>query len=336
MSIAAGPPPIPGKVLDPPPKSTPDKVRELDAKSGAVGTGVGVGFRAYTRFLHAKASLLAAGTTYYLFLAMFSIVAFAYGLAAMLGSEQLADYVTEAVAEAFPGLLGEDGLSAAQMQATGQAASIIGLIGLVYAGGGGVNAAAQSLHLIYGAPKDPRNFVFVRVRALGWLALVGPLILLSFVASTFTSDVTNQVLDRLGVEWSGFGVMLRLVSAVLTLVANYAITYILLANLGGIRPAKRAVVIGSLVGAVVFELLKLLMATLITFTIDKPQYGAMTAPIGILFVLYLQSLTLYALASLTAGIADKDVPLDALAAAPEAPGPPETSGGDGTAAAAKA
>lgn len=335
MSIAAAPPPIPGKVLDPPPKATPDKVKELDAKTGAVGTGVGVGFRAFSRFSHAKASLLAAGTTYYLFLAMFSIVAFAYGLAAMLGSEQLADYITEAVSEAFPGLLGEDGLSAAQMQATGQAASIIGLIGLVYAGGGGVNAAVQSLHLIYGAPKDPRNFVLARVRALGWLALVGPLILLSFVASTFASDVTNQLLDRLGVEWSGFGVILRLVSAVLTLVANYAITYILLANLGGIRPARRALVIGSLVGAVVFELLKLLMATLIAFTIDKPQYGAMTAPIGILFVLYLQSLTLYALASLTAGIAEKDVPLDELAPASEAPKPPATSGGSGTSSAAK-
>lgn len=315
MSIAAAPPPIPGKVLDPPPKVTPAKVVALDAKSGVVGTGVGVGFRAFTRFSHAKATLLAAGTTYYLFLAMFSIIAFAYGVAAMVGSEQLSTYVTEAVGEAFPGLLGGDGMTAAQMQATGQASSIIGLVGLIYAGGGGVSAAVQSMHLIYGAPKDPRNFVLARVRALGWLLLVGPLILLSFVASTFASDVTHQVLARLGVDWAGYGLALRVVSAVLTLVANFAITYILLANFGGIRPARRALVIGAGVGAFVFEILKYLMATLIAFTINKPQYGAFTAPIGILFVLYLQCLTLFALASLTAGIAEKDVPLAAPAPA---------------------
>ena len=56
----------------------------------------------------------------------------------------------------------------------------------------------------------------------------------------------------------------------------------------------------------------MLMSQLIAFTIAKPQYGALAAPIGILFVLYLQCLVLYLSASLTAGIAERDVPLVAL------------------------
>jgi uncharacterized BrkB/YihY/UPF0761 family membrane protein len=58
------------------------------------------------------------------------------------------------------------------------------------------------------------------------------------------------------------------------------------------------------VGAVVIEVLKQLMALLVGFVIDKPQYAALAAPIGIMFVLYLQSSALYAVASLTAALAE--------------------------------
>ena len=61
-------------------------------------------------------------------------------------------------------------------------------------------------------------------------------------------------------------------------------------------------------GAVVIEVLKQVMALLVGFVIDKPQYGALAAPIGIMFVLYLQSSALYAVASLTAALAETRVP----------------------------
>lgn len=312
MAITTVPPPIPGKSIDPPPKQAPDKVKELDAQDGAVGTSVGVGFRAYTRFAHAKATLLAAGTTYYLFLAMFSVIAFGYGLTAALGADQIASYMTEAIGEAFPGLLGDEGIDAAQLQSVGQTTSIVGLIGLLYGGTGGVIAAQRSIHQVYGAPKDSRNLVVARLRALGWLVVIGPLIMLSFVATSFTSNVSDAVLDALGIDVSGAGILLPIAAFALTLGVNYLIVYLLLANLGGIRPSKRSLVIGSAVGAVVIEILKTAMGLLISFTIDKPQYGALAAPIGILFVLFLQSLTVYACAALTAGIAEKDVPLEVL------------------------
>ena len=313
VAVSTAPPPIPGDPIDPPPKQTPAKIKELDAKSGSLSAGVGVGFRAYNRFSQSKAPLLAAGTTYYLFLAMFSILAFGYGLAAILGTDEMAAYMTEAIGNAFPGLLGDKGINPSQLRAIGQATSLVGLIGLVYGGGGAVGAAMQSIHLIYGAPADPRNFLLAKVRQLLWLAAIGPLILLSFAASAFTADASDKVLSTIGINNAGTGIVLRVVTLLLTLLVNFAIVYLLLSHFGGIRPPRHALVVGSATGAVVFEVLKLLMAGLIRFTVDKPQYGALAAPIGILFVLFLQCLTLYLMASLTAGVADKDVPLEALA-----------------------
>ncbi len=312
MPLMTIPPPIPGEGIDPPPKPAPERIRSLDSRPGATGVVVGVAFRALNRFSHAKASLLAAGTTYYLFLAMFSILAFSYGLTASLGAERVAAYVTEAVAEAFPGLLGEDGIDPARLREVGQTMSVVGAVGLLYGGTGAVIAARRSLHLLYGAPKDPRNIVVARVQALGWLVAVGPLILLSFVASSVTAQLSDTILDALGVQWRGPSVALTIVSVLLTLVVNFGIVYLLIGNLGGIRPERGALRIAAAVGAFVIEILKLVMALLVSMTIDKPQYGAFAAPIGVLFVLYLQSMALYGAAALAAGVAERDVPLDVL------------------------
>jgi len=312
MAIMTTPPPIPGTPLDPPPKAAPDKVRELEAREGAVGTGVGIGYRAFARFSQAKATLLAAGTTYYMFLAMFSVIAFGYGIAATVGADAISSYLTEAISNAFPGLLGDEGIDPDTLRTAGQTVGVIGLLGLLYGGGGAANAAFQSVHLIYGAPKDSRNFVVARLRGVVWLVAIGPLILLSFVASSFTADLSDRVFDALGVDWQGPGLVLSVASLALALAVNYLIVYLVLGNFGGIRPPAGARKVGALVGAVVIEILKTFMTLLISFTVDRPQYGALAAPIGILLVLFLLSVALYASAALTAGVADRDVPLDLL------------------------
>ena len=314
MAITTTLPPIPGEPIDPPPKATPDAVHKLDSKDGAVGASVGVGYRAYLRFSLSNASLLAGGTTYYLFLAMFSIIAFGYGVAAWLGADQIASYLTEAIGEAFPGLLGDEGIDPETLRSVGQTTGIIGLIGLLYGGGGSVVAAKRSLHLVFGAPKDARNYIVARLIGLLWLLALGPMILLSFVASSFTSDLATGVFETVGIEWQGPGWLLNVAAVALTLALNFAVIYLLLSYLGGIRPSRRARAIGAGVGAVITEVLKTAMAFPVGYTIDQPEYGALAAPIGILFVLYLLSMALYGSAALTAGVADKDVPLELLEA----------------------
>ena len=121
--------------------------------------------RATSRFTDSRATLLAAGTTYYLFLALFSALTLAYGLTAALGADRLSAYITEALSEAFPGLVGGSGIDPNQLQSIGQTTSIIGAVGLLYGATGAVLGASRSIHVVYGAPSNTRNFVWVRLWA---------------------------------------------------------------------------------------------------------------------------------------------------------------------------
>ena len=60
MSVSITPPPIPGTIIDPPPKSTPSKVQEVDERSGAVGVVFGVGYRFEAEPLTPEAERLVA------------------------------------------------------------------------------------------------------------------------------------------------------------------------------------------------------------------------------------------------------------------------------------
>jgi membrane protein len=301
-------PPIPGEIVDPPARELPERVRRFQSRSGPVGTGVSIGMGTSTRFTHSRATLLAAGTTYYLFLALFSVLALAYGLTAALGAEQLSRYVTEALSEAFPGVVGESGIDPEQLRNTAQVTSIVSAVGLLYGATGAVLAASRSLHAVYGAPKNTRNFIHVRLWALGWLLLLAPLVLLSFVSASFTADLSNRLLGVLGLNLGGPALLRGAVAALLmTMLLNFLVMYLMLGRLGGIRPPRAAHIVGAAAGAVIIEVLKQVMALLLGFVIDRPQYGALAAPIGIMFVLYLQSSALYAAASLTAALAESAV-----------------------------
>lgn len=323
MGAIAVPPPIPGEPIDPPPRDVPGLVQKLDEQDGAASSVVGVGYRAMQRFSYAKAGLLAAGTTYYLFLAMFSIMALAYGVVAILGADQLASYLTDSLSEAFPGLVGENGVDPDQLKAVGRATSVVGLVALLWAGGGAMVAASGSLRQIYGAAPDPRSFLRARLRLLAWMILLLPLLAASYAASTGVATYAGPVLDWIGLDSTPGRVLLVVLTLALALAVDYVILYLLLSHLGGIRPEERSRRVGALAGAAVIEVLKYFMAVIIGFSVDKPQYGALAAPIGILLVLYLQCMATYGAAALTAGIAERDVALRELtpAAAIEQVGP---------------
>lgn len=302
--------PIPGRKLNPAPESPPERLRRLDGMQGAPGVAAGVGYRAFRRFSVARATLLAAGTTYYVFLALFSLVALGYGLAALFGADQIANYLTTALSEAFPGLIGENGIDPDLLRSIGQTAGLIGLATMLYSGGGAMAAMSGSIHLVYGAALDPRSFVNRRIRLLGWLLIVGPLIVASLVAGIATQNFSSNVLEWFGWEGTRNQVVVRVAAVAATLVLDFLVVFVLLGWLGGIRPPRRALMIGSVMGAVAFQLLRVVMGLVLQVSAEKPQYGTLTLPIGILLVLYLNTLALFASAALTAGVAERSVPLD--------------------------
>lgn len=300
MSTTAAPPPIPGEHIDPPLKSPAAALRKVEERSEVAG----VGFRLFMRFTFARAALLSAGTAYYLFLSLFAIITLVFGVTARFGAERVTAAVTNALDTAFPGLTGDGGLDPAVLAQVGASMSIVGLLVLLYSGSGAMVAASDSIHQIYGAPKDGRNYVLLRLRLLGWLLLLAPLALISFAASLLVGTLTEPILDFLGSTSPSAQVLLHLGTGVAGLLLDFVILYLMLGHLGGIRPARRARLIGAGCGAVAIELLKLLTATIVSWSISKPQYGAFAVPITILLILYLLTVATYLAAALTAAVAE--------------------------------
>lgn len=300
MSMAA-PPPIPGEPVDPPPRSAG---ATFDAIQGRTRAG-GVAYRAVLRFTGSHGPLLAAGTTYFIFLSIFSLVALAFGLVALLGSDHMATYLSSALDEALPGLVGSGGVDADQLRAIGQSTSIIGMVAFLYSGTGVMSAASSGLHLIYGAPKDPRNFLLMRLRLLWWLVLMAPLLLLSLTPSLLVAQFGDPVLEAIGIGGTGWAHALAfVVSYAVSLCLNFLIIYLLLGSLGGIKPQAVPRRIGAGIGALVIELLRFAMAGVVAWAIDRPQYGAFAVPIAILLVFFLQCLVFYFCAAVVAAMAE--------------------------------
>jgi uncharacterized BrkB/YihY/UPF0761 family membrane protein len=191
---------------------------------------------------------------------------------------------------------------------------------LLYSSLGAVNGASSSLHLVFGAPPDPRPFPRAKARHLVLLVVVAPLILVSFASGTLASDVSRPLLEEVGLGGSAA----RMAVSGLGLLVGYGmdvlILWILLGHLGGIRPPHRPRLVAALVGALAVGVVKQLLDLIMQWALAKPQYGAFAAPIAVLFILQLLTLVLYASACLAAGLADARVPLAELEPAADASG----------------
>lgn len=311
MATAAAPPPIVGASVDPPPRDVPGYADKLDRT--AVGA---IAYRALERYSYAHVGLLSSGTAYYLFLSLLSLLAVAYGVMALVGADHLAEVLTDALGDALPGLVGDDGIDPDQLRSTGTTAGIVGLTVLLYSGLGAVGGASSSLHLIFGAPPDPRSFVAAKARHLLVLIVVAPLVVVSFASASPTSSLIEPVLEALGWDSASIRAALIVIGLTVGLVVDVAILWILLGRLGGIRPYRGPRLIASVIGAVAVGAIKQLLEVIVAWCLDKPQYGVFAAPLAILFILTLLATVLYAAAALAGGISDRHVPLAELQPTP--------------------
>jgi uncharacterized BrkB/YihY/UPF0761 family membrane protein len=144
------------------------------------------------------------------------------------------------------------------------------------------------------------------------LVLLGPLVVLSYTLTTAAAGFGTEILDAIDLSNSVGRILVIAVAVALTLALDVGISALLLSRLGGIVPARRAVLAGAVLCAVVITGMKLLIGVIVSWSVDRPQYGSFAIPVTVLVVLWIQSMGLYGAASLTAGFADAD---------PRRPGP---------------
>jgi membrane protein len=310
-------PPIGGRRIDPVPRSLPAPLGKVMTRNRFAVFA----YRAFQRFSYAKATLLAAGTTYYVFLSIFAITALGFGLAAMFNADKLSSSISEALEKAFPGLGGTSGTVLKDQASVGQGLSVIGILLLLYSSSAAMYATSRSIHNIYGVPKDPRNYALARLRLVGWLLVLAPLALLSYVLSGSVTQFATEFFEWVGISGPVAQTTVLIGGFAVALALDFLIVYLLLGHFGGIMPKRRARLVGAGVGAIGVELLKFVMVSVVAWSLSQSKYGALTSTITGLLVIYLQCVTVYICAAITAALSEPEEPAEVAVA--------ESAGGAG-------
>lgn len=256
-------------------------------------------WRAYERLDEVHGSRLAAAVTFVSFVAVFPLITVAAAIgAALLGPAQLGELKRE-LAQQVPGIsdrLDIDGLVAN----AGTVGAIAGAL-LVVAGVGWVGSLRECLRAVWGEEEDPGNPV---LRKAGDGVVLAGLAVVGFVAmggSVLASSAVGRLADDLGIAEGGLGrVLLFVAGLAIAVLADLLLLAYVLTRLPRVHPARRTLLTAGLIGAVGFEMLKLLLSGYLQGVASRSVYGAFGVPVALLLWINLMARLLLYCAAWTA------------------------------------
>lgn len=282
-------------------------------------------WRSYERLDRVHWARLAAAITFISFLALFPLIAVGAAVAAALLSDQQVDTIKDKIADQVPGIsdqLGIDGLIAN--------AGTVGLVAgalLLFTGVGWVGSMRECLRAVWELDDvQEANPVVAKVKDAVLLVGLGGAALATLAVSTIGSTAVGWTADLIGIPEDGAGgVLLRVAALAVAVVADFLLLLYLLTLLPGVEPPRRRLVVAALLGAVGFELLKLLLGSYMREVAGKSMYGAFGVPIALLlWINFTAKLLLFCAAWTATGSKDEEV----RAETEQAPGA-EGHGADG-------
>ncbi|MFJ9621433.1 YihY/virulence factor BrkB family protein [Streptomyces sp. NPDC101181] len=239
-------------------------------------------WRSYETLERVHWARLAAAITFISFLALFPLIAVGAAIAAALLSDDQLDTIKDKLAEQVPGIsdqLGIDGLVAN--------AGTVGLVAgalLLFTGVGWVGSMRECLRAVWELDDvQEANPVVAKVKDAVLLVGLGGAGLATLAVSTVGSTAVGWTADRLGIDGGGVGgVLLRVAALAVAALGGFLLMLYLLSLLPGVEPPRRRLVVAAVIGAVGFELLKLLLGSYISNVAGKSMYGAFGVPIALL------------------------------------------------------
>lgn len=261
--------------------------------------------RAYDRHTEVRGGQLAAAVTYFGFLSFFPLLALVFSLVGYLSDiyPGAQDDVTAAVQAAFPSLVGsgEGEINIQDVIDARAGAGLIGLVGLLYAGLGWLDALRDGLRRVFGTDDQSIGLLKKKLVDVAVLAMLGLSLLASLVVSSLATAATADALDLVGLGDSGVAtVLLKVLSVCLAVAVDVLLFAILLSRLSGARLPWRQVRSGAVLAAVGFEVLKLLGTFLIARTTSNPLYATFGVVVGLLVWINVNSRLLVFAAAWTA------------------------------------
>lgn len=234
--------------------------------------------RMVKHYLGVNGNLQSGAVTYFAFLSFFPVLALAFAVVGWVarfypGSE---DVLISAIDEVLPGMVGdEEGqISLETIEAAAPGIFSIGILAILYSGLGWLSSMRKALLVVFELPDDAApNFVVGKLRDLLTLALIGLTLLVSVALAGFVRGFSEQILDLLGLA-STLSPLVAAISIVVGLAANMLLFYALFRLLARPPTPPRSLWAGALLGALGFELLKLLSTYLMASTKSQPAFQA--------------------------------------------------------------
>jgi membrane protein len=253
--------------------------------------------RAGELFSEVNSGRLAAGCTYYGFLAIFPLLLLAFSILGFVfaGHPEITEQVEKVLNQNLPFINVQD-----IVKARGTA-GIIGLVGFFFAGLGWVDATRGSIRAIWKRAEAPGNVVLRKLIDAGILIALGLVLGLSFVVSGVLSGGTRLLLQFFGLaDSAGGSFFLQALGIVLSLAVNMVFFVALLSGLPQLKIPFRVVVLPALLSAAGFTLLRTLGVLYISRTQANPAYQVVAVSVGILLFLYYLNQLMFFSSALTA------------------------------------
>ncbi|MEV7883255.1 YihY/virulence factor BrkB family protein [Streptomyces sp. NPDC002817] len=279
-------------------------------------------WRSYERLDRVKWTRLAAAMTFISFIALFPLLTVAAAVAAATLSKSQQEELQDKLADQVPGI--SDQLNIESLVAN---AGTIGLIAgaiLLFTGIGWVGNMRECLRAVWELPDEEGNPLLRKAKDTGVLFGLGGALLVTIAASTVGSAMVGWISDELGIDREGWGaVLLRTAALLIAVLADFLLLLYVLTLLPGVQPTRRRLLVAALIGAVGFELLKLLLSGYMQGVASKSMYGAFGVPIALLlWINFTSKLVLFCAAwTATQSKEDSDVSAD------DVPDPAAATGG---------
>ncbi|MFJ9578668.1 YihY/virulence factor BrkB family protein [Streptomyces sp. NPDC101191] len=288
-------------------------------------------WHSYERLDEVYWARLAAAITFLSFLALFPLITVAAAIGAALLSPEQLDRIETKLADQVPGI--SDQLDIGGLVDN---AGTIGLVAgavLLFMGIGWVGSMRECLRAVWGLDGvDQGNPVLRKGKDTIVLLGLGGVMLGSLAASWLGSTAVGWSAERIGVSHSGAGGFFLEAAAILVAVAaDFLILSFVLTLLPGVEPRRRDLVIAALMGAVGFELLKLLLGGYMKGVAAKSMYGAFGVPVALLlWINFTAKLLLFCAAWTATGVRGSPEPrrpeppqLEEPTVTPKPPKPPK-------------
>ncbi|MET8635672.1 YihY/virulence factor BrkB family protein [Streptomyces sp. NPDC004680] len=281
-------------------------------------------WRSYERLDRVKWTRLAAAMTFISFVALFPLLTVTAAIAAATLSESRQKELQNKIAEQFPGISGQLDIHGL-VQNAGTVSLIAGAT-LFLVGIGWVAQVRDCLRAVWELPDRRENPVLAKAKDGVVLVGLGGAILVTIAVSTVASVLIDRVAGQLGLERNGWGsVLLQVAALLVAVVADFLVLLYVLTLLPGVEPPRHRLLTAALIGAVGFELLKLLLSGYIQGVASKSMYGAFGVPVALLlWINFTAKLVLFCAAWTATRSSDSDGVRGASGGAPD---PAAASGG---------